>query len=121
MLLRHVIPSNNEVEEIYIVKQEFEPQEPNCNPLGTTSQLLPAAFFVNEDIEIKDEPCSLHPKGTPSESKSEHDSDIRFAGETDTSSKIREEDDEKQHIEENSRDNKDSYLQADESKPLVPR
>lgn len=120
MLLRHVIPSNNEVEEIYIVKQEFDPQEPNCNPLRTSSQLLSAALFVNEDIEIKDDPCIVHPKGTPNDSKPRLDSDNRFEGENDSNSKIGEQDDGQEHNEENSRDNKNGCLQADESKRRRP-
>uniref|UniRef100_A0A182RKU6 C2H2-type domain-containing protein n=1 Tax=Anopheles funestus TaxID=62324 RepID=A0A182RKU6_ANOFN len=54
MLLRHIIPSNNEVEEIYIVKQEDDLEGSNLNPLisGTSSGFVSEAF-VNEDVEIK--------------------------------------------------------------------
>ncbi|XP_058811576.1 zinc finger protein 585A-like [Topomyia yanbarensis] len=65
MLLRHIIPTNNDVEEIYIVKQEDELIEANGNPLSAAGPsrpggLLPAVFLENEDIEIKDEPLSIH-------------------------------------------------------------
>lgn len=58
MLLRHIIPSNNEVEEIYIVRQEEDLQESNLNPLdsGIGTGIVSAAAFVNEDVEIKIEP-----------------------------------------------------------------
>ncbi|XP_019542067.3 zinc finger protein 420 [Aedes albopictus] len=64
MLLRHIIPTNNDVEEIYIVKQEDAPAGPNSNPLaaggasGSSNQ--PLLLYENEDIEIKDEPLSVH-------------------------------------------------------------
>ncbi|XP_053667795.1 zinc finger protein 420-like [Anopheles marshallii] len=69
MLLRHIIPSNNEVEEIYIVKQEDDIEGSNFNPLdsGANSEFLSQAF-VNEDVEIKIEPESEH---YPSEESSE--------------------------------------------------
>ncbi|XP_053696072.1 zinc finger protein 420-like [Sabethes cyaneus] len=65
MLLRHVIPTNNDVEEIYIVKQEEDANETNGNPLGSAGVsrpggLLPTALLENEDIEVKDEPLSIH-------------------------------------------------------------
>ncbi|XP_055629990.1 zinc finger protein 420-like [Toxorhynchites rutilus septentrionalis] len=65
MLLRHVIPTNNDVEEIYIVKQEEEQTGPNSNPLAAASSsrhggLLPTSLLENEDVEIKDEPLSIH-------------------------------------------------------------
>ncbi|XP_058448935.1 zinc finger protein 184-like [Malaya genurostris] len=65
MLLRHIIPTNNDVEEIYIVKQEDEPIEANGNPLSAAGPsrpggLLPTALLENEDFEIKDEPLSIH-------------------------------------------------------------
>uniref|UniRef100_A0A182PDG9 C2H2-type domain-containing protein n=1 Tax=Anopheles epiroticus TaxID=199890 RepID=A0A182PDG9_9DIPT len=52
----HVIPSNNDVEEIYIVKQEDDLPECDYNLLdsGTSSCLTTA--FMNEDEEIKIEP-----------------------------------------------------------------
>lgn len=64
MLLRHVIPTNNDVEEIYIVKQEDEQIDPAGNPLAggpgpSRSGLLPTALLENEDVEIKDEPLSV--------------------------------------------------------------
>lgn len=65
MLLRHVIPTNNDVEEIYIVKQEEEPTGPTTNPFAEAgpshpSGILPTALLENEDVEIKDEPLSVH-------------------------------------------------------------
>ncbi|EDS27395.1 zinc finger protein Xfin [Culex quinquefasciatus] len=64
MLLRHVIPTNNDVEEIYIVKQEDEQTDPAGNPLAggpgpSRSGLHPTALLENEDVEIKDEPLSV--------------------------------------------------------------
>uniref|UniRef100_A0A182VPZ1 C2H2-type domain-containing protein n=1 Tax=Anopheles minimus TaxID=112268 RepID=A0A182VPZ1_9DIPT len=57
----HVIPSNNEVEEIYIVKQEDDLEGTNCNPLdsGGSSGFVSEAF-VSEDVEIKIEPEFEH-------------------------------------------------------------
>lgn len=52
------------MEEIYIVKQEDAPAGPNSNPLaaggasGSSNQ--PLLLYENEDIEIKDEPLSVH-------------------------------------------------------------
>ncbi|XP_055588197.1 zinc finger protein 569-like [Uranotaenia lowii] len=70
MLLRHIIPTNNDVEEIYIVKQDDEPTGPSSNPLagGTAGSsgvikpgaVPPASLYLNEDVEIKDEPESIH-------------------------------------------------------------
>ncbi|XP_062554376.1 zinc finger protein 420-like [Armigeres subalbatus] len=64
MLLRHIIPTNNDVEEIYIVKQEDEATGPSSNPLaaGATASgsKPPALLYENEDVEIKDEPMSVH-------------------------------------------------------------
>ncbi|XP_035902598.1 zinc finger protein 676-like isoform X1 [Anopheles stephensi] len=54
MLLRHIIPSNNEVEEIYIVRQEEDLEESNVNPLdsGADSGIV-STTFVKEDVEVK--------------------------------------------------------------------
>lgn len=64
MLLRHIIPTNNDVEEIYIVKQEDEQTDPSSNPLdggaAGPSKKPPALLYENEDVEIKDEPESIH-------------------------------------------------------------
>lgn len=55
------------MEEIYIVKQEDEQADPSSNPLGAAAgpsnkprSLPPALLYENEDIEIKDEPLSVH-------------------------------------------------------------
>uniref|UniRef100_A0A182K2P7 C2H2-type domain-containing protein n=1 Tax=Anopheles christyi TaxID=43041 RepID=A0A182K2P7_9DIPT len=50
----HIIPSNNEVEEIYIVKQEEDFPESYFNPQDSaaSSGCLSSAF-VNEDVDIK--------------------------------------------------------------------
>lgn len=52
------------MEEIYIVKQEDAPAGPNSNPLASggasSSSKQPLLLYENEDVEIKDEPLSVH-------------------------------------------------------------
>ncbi|XP_040150867.1 zinc finger protein 14-like isoform X2 [Anopheles arabiensis] len=61
MLLRHIIPSNNDVEEIYIVKKDDNLQDFDNKPIdsGSSSECL-SAVFVNENVEIKVDSGNAH-------------------------------------------------------------
>uniref|UniRef100_A0A182QB34 C2H2-type domain-containing protein n=1 Tax=Anopheles farauti TaxID=69004 RepID=A0A182QB34_9DIPT len=74
MLLRHIIPLNNDVEEIYIVKQEEDEPDSSFNPLDP--ELSPrslSADFEQKDVEIKVEPES---NAVPSKEKEDANKEV---------------------------------------------
>ncbi|XP_053674397.1 zinc finger protein 595-like [Anopheles nili] len=86
MLLRHIIPSNNDVEEIYIVKQENDPQESIFNPLDDDLSLRELSTNLgNEDEEIKDEQTSVHNALENGHNLARHMSEENVSAKTDCS------------------------------------
>uniref|UniRef100_A0A182IY36 C2H2-type domain-containing protein n=1 Tax=Anopheles atroparvus TaxID=41427 RepID=A0A182IY36_ANOAO len=115
----HVIPLNNDVEEIYIVKQEVDPQQLNWNAQETGSQLQPTDLFVNENFEIKDEPCNEHiPHSNEPEGDSKadlYDTHESEEDESDSETESKENADEHEEKEEDPDDNS-SFVKTEEER-----
>uniref|UniRef100_A0A2M4BDU2 C2H2-type domain-containing protein n=1 Tax=Anopheles marajoara TaxID=58244 RepID=A0A2M4BDU2_9DIPT len=64
--LRHVIPSNNDVEEIYIVRQEVDSETCPIDPFLDEATARESARLTVEEVEVKEEPASpSHPSDHP--------------------------------------------------------
>ncbi|XP_035781735.1 zinc finger protein 665-like isoform X3 [Anopheles albimanus] len=76
--LRHVIPSNNDVEEIYIVGQEVDSEACTIDPFLDEATVRESAGCPRiEEVEVKEEPASpCNHSDYPYTAESDADSDI---------------------------------------------